>query len=229
MIQRVNEACSYFPCHENLEDCTFCYCPFYPCQEEALGKYMYSSKSNKKVWSCQDCDWIHQRKTVDRLHRLIRGHGSELRRDIPRVKNKILPDTRTGVLVLGHGSRFPKADLIMLDIVKTLKQRLHSRLILSASMQFSQPDLSAGIKILAERNCKLIIIVPLFLFGGNHVMRDIPQMLKEENVKYPEITFSYARNLGADTRITDIVMERIEEAINEVSNQAATKNTGKKF
>ena len=35
MIQRVNQACSYFPCHEDLEDCTFCYCPFIPARKKA--------------------------------------------------------------------------------------------------------------------------------------------------------------------------------------------------
>ncbi|TAN60140.1 hypothetical protein EPN16_05810, partial [bacterium] len=39
-LLRVNRACKYFPCHQNLEDCAFCYCPFYPCREKGLGEYV---------------------------------------------------------------------------------------------------------------------------------------------------------------------------------------------
>ncbi len=34
----INEECSYYPCHQNLEDCTFCYCPAYPCYMRELGE-----------------------------------------------------------------------------------------------------------------------------------------------------------------------------------------------
>ncbi|HCX89553.1 MAG: hypothetical protein COW04_13340 [Deltaproteobacteria bacterium CG12_big_fil_rev_8_21_14_0_65_43_10] len=40
----------------NLEDCTFCYCPFYPCGEESTGgKWIRGA-----IWSCEDCNWIHR-------------------------------------------------------------------------------------------------------------------------------------------------------------------------
>lgn len=221
MIKRTNNACSYFPCHEDLEDCTFCYCPFYPCLDKKLGKSVSSLRFKEEVWSCQDCNWMHQAAVVDEIFSFIRKNKQSIKDKsgyaglgVQELKLK-----GAGILVLGHGSRFPRADLIMREIVDTLKQRLNSKFILSASMQFSHPDISVGIKRLVRKNCKRIIIVPLFLFGGNHVMRDIPRMLEEEKAKYPEVKFIYARNLGADTRITDIIMERIEEAVNEIGNQ----------
>ena len=70
MVKRLNKACKYFPCHKGLEDCTFCYCPFYPCLDKKRGKYVYSG--NKAVWSCEDCNWIHKKKVVDGIFDLIR-------------------------------------------------------------------------------------------------------------------------------------------------------------
>ncbi len=73
IIKRANKYCKYYPCHKGLEDCTFCYCPFYPCINKKLGYYVYSAKKNhKKIWSCEKCNWIHKKNIVDKIFRLIR-------------------------------------------------------------------------------------------------------------------------------------------------------------
>lgn len=71
---RVNKFCKYFPCHKGLEDCTFCYCPLYPCNDENRGKYIRG-----KVWSCEDCNWIHQKKIVDKIFRIIKKNIEEIK------------------------------------------------------------------------------------------------------------------------------------------------------
>ncbi|MFH1776098.1 MAG: cysteine-rich small domain-containing protein [Candidatus Omnitrophota bacterium] len=70
-ILRINKHCAYFPCHTELEDCTFCFCPFYPCRDRSKGKYIRVEKSKKKVWSCESCIWIHKRIVVDEIFNLI--------------------------------------------------------------------------------------------------------------------------------------------------------------
>jgi precorrin-3B C17-methyltransferase len=74
MAKRLNEACKFFPCHKGLEDCTFCYCPFYPCGNKKLGKHVRSGK--KVIWSCETCIWIHKKKVVDNIFKLIRKNSS---------------------------------------------------------------------------------------------------------------------------------------------------------
>jgi precorrin-3B C17-methyltransferase len=64
-IEKRNTSCKYFPCHKNLEDCTFCYCPFYACQNTKRGKFI--EKDGKTIWDCSNCEWIHKKKTVDKL------------------------------------------------------------------------------------------------------------------------------------------------------------------
>ncbi|MDO8749060.1 MAG: CbiX/SirB N-terminal domain-containing protein [Candidatus Omnitrophota bacterium] len=214
-LLRVNNACSYFPCHEDLEDCTFCYCPFYPCQEEGLGRYVYSSRLNKKIWSCKDCGWIHQRKTVDRIYRLISEHGSYLRKDIPvaKARSKTFSDKQTGVVVLGHGSRLKKANALIPEIINGLKRTLGLSKIYPAYLQLAKPDLGQSLEKLAKAGCRRIIIIPFFLFVGNHVSRDIPEIIEQEKKKYPEVRFIYTKNLGEDSRIADIVADKIRENI----------------
>ncbi|HAH20798.1 MAG TPA: hypothetical protein DCL49_07860 [Candidatus Omnitrophica bacterium] len=211
VIRRINKACRYFPCHKNLEDCTFCYCPFYPCADEKLGQYVYSRKLEKNIWSCKDCTWIHARKTVDRIYKLIRTNKEDLRRDTPLLlarRKEFLRD-KPGIIILGHGSRLKEANALIPKIIKELKARLELKNVFPAYLQLAAPGLSKVIGNLAGKRCKKIIIVPFFLFVGNHVTRDIPEILEEEKAKYPRIEFLYTKNLGDDARVVDIVIDNI--------------------
>lgn len=72
---RQNTACEFFPCHKNLEDCTFCYCPFYACGNKKRGKYLtvYGVHGEEKLtWDCSKCTWIHKKKVVDQIFAEVR-------------------------------------------------------------------------------------------------------------------------------------------------------------
>ena len=65
--QNKRETCEYYPCHFIGQDCTFCYCPFYPCRDErSNGKYIQSSKGGQ-VWSCVDCYIPHIPSVVEKI------------------------------------------------------------------------------------------------------------------------------------------------------------------
>lgn len=64
-----NKNCKYFPCHKELEDCTFCYCPIYPCENESRGGYWLRSEKIKggRVWACEKCIWIHKKENAEEI------------------------------------------------------------------------------------------------------------------------------------------------------------------
>lgn len=65
--QNKRENCEYYPCHFNGQDCTFCYCPFYPCEDDrGGGKYVQSSKGGQ-VWSCAGCYIPHIPSVVEKM------------------------------------------------------------------------------------------------------------------------------------------------------------------
>jgi Zn-finger protein len=72
----VNKNCEYFPCHEGIEDCTFCYCPFYPCLCEEKGKFTVSEKTGEAVWDCSGCVWIHKRSVVEEIYLFLSRNRS---------------------------------------------------------------------------------------------------------------------------------------------------------
>jgi Zn-finger protein len=208
MVKRLNKACKFYPCHQKLEDCTFCYCPFYPCLDKNLGCYIYSGKGKKNIWSCQDCPWIHKKTTVDNIFRLIRLNHGKLKPDHQKLRTK-----ETGIVILGHGSKLQKTKNTIDKTIKIIKSKFELTNILPAYLQLCQPSLDESIKNLVIKGCQRIIISPFFLFEGNHVTRDIPEVIKQEVNRYPKVNFIYTKNLGHDARITEVVLDRIREAI----------------
>lgn len=196
---RLNKACAYFPCHEGLEDCTFCYCPFYPCGNSRLGKYVVAN-SGRKVWSCEDCGWIHKKSVVDKILNSVRKKSGKLKAK------------KTGVIILGHGSKLKKANDTILTVVANVKKN-GLRIVEPAYLQLARPALSESVKKVVRKGCRRIVVVPFFLFMGNHVSRDIPKAIEAEARVHKSVEFVYAKNIGQDSRISDIVMDRIKEAL----------------
>ncbi|ADP77971.1 precorrin-3 methyltransferase [Methanothermus fervidus DSM 2088] len=64
-----NLECEYYPCHFPYQNCMFCFCPFYPCGDQSTGGYWIKKK---KVWSCENCFWIHKDEVVECIHKKIR-------------------------------------------------------------------------------------------------------------------------------------------------------------
>ncbi len=72
-----NKSCKYFPCHRQLEDCTFCYCPFYPCLDESRGRFVVADRKNGvPVWDCSECVWIHRKAVVEEIFLFLKRNRS---------------------------------------------------------------------------------------------------------------------------------------------------------
>ena len=103
--QNKRETCEYYPCHFSGQDCTFCYCPFYPCEDDrGGGKYVQSSKGGQ-VWSCANCYIPHISSVVERMMEglLADGEGTEeiLKREWEEIILPIMEEKdEEGVLAL---------------------------------------------------------------------------------------------------------------------------------
>lgn len=57
-----NDACKYFPCHENIDkdkfNCMFCFCPLYFLEEKCGGNFKYYGK----IKDCSQCTIPHCEK-----------------------------------------------------------------------------------------------------------------------------------------------------------------------
>ena len=59
-IKGSNLNCEYYPCHFKGQDCTWCFCPFYPCGDIQVGGKWIVKSWSRKIWDCSSCNWIHK-------------------------------------------------------------------------------------------------------------------------------------------------------------------------
>ncbi|MCQ2070071.1 MAG: cobyric acid synthase [archaeon] len=81
--------CPYNPCHFSGQNCTFCYCPYYPCNDERLGKFV-EGRRGQKIWSCEDCLLIHRDFFVEHTVSKIKELGLEA--GDPRFLTEVFPE-----------------------------------------------------------------------------------------------------------------------------------------
>ena len=69
-----NTQCPYYPCHFPGQDCTFCYCPFNPCEDERTGGEWIDGPGGRKGWSCMGCCLIHESWVAQQVLDIVLEH-----------------------------------------------------------------------------------------------------------------------------------------------------------
>lgn len=125
------------------------------------------------------------------------------------------------VLLLGHGSSLPYAQENFKKLKNLLATDYSAYHIDFAFMTDGKEALNKKIYSKLNKNIEKIIVVPVFLSHGVHTKEDIPKMLELESENSKTINFQgrkikliYAETLGIDSRIVDIVKDRIQAVIN---------------
>ncbi|MBI4333972.1 MAG: precorrin-8X methylmutase [Chloroflexi bacterium] len=118
-----------------------------------------------------------------------------------------------GIILLAHGSRGEQIEGARLKEITALLQAGlgNSSFVQPAFLQFNQPDLEAAVASLFHRGIKDVIVLPYFLFEGAHFNRHIPDELRRLSENYPGINIRMAKSLGIDSRIVDVLQDRLEE------------------
>lgn len=156
---------------------------------------------------------------------------------------------KTGVLVVGHGSKMPYNK----EVVSTIAEKLNNRIenvVESGFMELVEPNIPQQVDKLKNMGMEKIIVIPAFLAHGIHTKVDIPTILRlphsheglehshshhhhhhhgdGREAKSEPIDFDgeviYLEPFEADDKIVDIVERRIKEITEK--NDITEDNTG---
>jgi len=84
-----DETCDYYPCHFTGQDCTWCFCPFYPCEDEHVGGKWVIRKDGSRIWGCSECYWIHDAEVARELLEKFKALGIENVDDIEKRREEL--------------------------------------------------------------------------------------------------------------------------------------------
>jgi sirohydrochlorin cobaltochelatase len=135
-----------------------------------------------------------------------------------RVRELESGDRRTGVVIIGHGSKLPyNMNTIILNAERLTKMgHEHVRY---AFNEFNEPKIEPTLDEMIKEGIDEIIVLPLFISLGDHLKNDVPEKIYlkdgvnegsfDHNGK--RITVKYALPIGQDPRLTDVIAEKIRK------------------
>ena len=122
------------------------------------------------------------------------------------------------VIVLSHGS--PRSESVI-PIMQSLCQRLRRYLapevvVAWAAMQFNHPTLVEAAENLIGIGARKIVVMPYFLYSGQHVTHDIPEIIAGIRQKHPDVTITMTGTLDRAESLIELVAERLGAAVPEL-------------
>jgi len=123
-----------------------------------------------------------------------------------------LPKKQVDVLIIGHGSKDPNAQLSLKYVVDGLRSTYRN--VNHCFLEIEQPNISQGISKCEKDIPKVLVIVFYFLHEGAHVKRDIYEDLNPVLEKSELNKVLITKHIGTDEKIIDLIIERAKEVEN---------------
>ena len=115
----------------------------------------------------------------------------------------------TGLLIVCHGSPLRAANEGFIAMVGRIAARLGTSNVLPAFFALLRPNIQDQVAELASRGVDRIVIMPYFLFQGQHVAVDIPNILAQCHEWFPRVTLELMPTLENDPALETVVVERL--------------------
>ena len=118
-----------------------------------------------------------------------------------------------GVLVIGHGSRRPEANAVLVAVADAVRARATVHAVRPAFLEIAEPSIGAGFDALVADGAAHVVAHPYFLYPGNHSTNDIPAELRAAEARHPGIGWTITEPLDLDERLVDVVLDRVRNAL----------------
>jgi sirohydrochlorin cobaltochelatase len=121
-------------------------------------------------------------------------------------------EKKKAILIVSHGSRSNDAVAEFDQVVELVRASVEFSVVKGAHMELSRPDIPTAVKEIVDAGASEIVVVPYFLFMGNHIKNDIPEILNRLKPLYPGITITFGKPIGFEPLMADILIKRAKEA-----------------
>ena len=116
---------------------------------------------------------------------------------------------RTGILIISHGSPRAETNRRFEALVARIAMRLGSADVLATFFSIARPNIPDQVAVLAGRGVRRIVLMPHFLGEGQHVTKDIPELLDVCRRSFPDVTLEMLSTLEDEPALEDLVVDRL--------------------
>ena len=116
---------------------------------------------------------------------------------------------KTGMIVLGHGSRRKEVASRFTAMVERVARQIGHAPVLPAFFSLGEPTLADQVRELVGRGCARIVVMQYFLYNGVHIEQDIPVMIKTLRREFPQVRFALQPTLEDDPALERLIVDRL--------------------
>jgi len=129
-----------------------------------------------------------------------------------KKNNIVIPKKQVDVLIIGHGSKDPNAQLSIKYVVDGLSTSYRN--VSHCFLEIEEPNIQQGIDKCQKDNPDVLVVVFYFLHKGAHVKRDIYEDLNPAIEKSSLKNVLITEHIGTDDKMIDLIIERAREVEN---------------
>lgn len=119
---------------------------------------------------------------------------------------------KQSVIILGHGSKSKDAIDDFNYVVETTKEKSRNTNVFGAHMELADPSLEEVVKEISKDGGNKVVILPYFLFNGNHIKEDIPEKIKVLKKQYPNLEISFGTPIGKEPMMAELMLKKVQES-----------------
>lgn len=121
-----------------------------------------------------------------------------------------------GILLFGHGARNPAWAAPFEKIRQKLKAADANLLVESGFLEMLSPSFDESIDSLAAQGARHITVVPVFIAGGGHVLKDLPSLVEQAINRHPMLSIRIAHPVGESEAVLDAMARYIMASVNQL-------------
>jgi len=116
-----------------------------------------------------------------------------------------MTQTLHAVVLFAHGSRDPLWSRPIQAVALRMQERQPGVPVRCAYLELTEPDLGAAVHELAADGVTSITVVPMFLGVGRHARQDLPELVRELALRYPQVQFDLQPAIGEHPLVVDLM------------------------
>ncbi len=119
---------------------------------------------------------------------------------------------KRALILIDHGSKVRDAN----DLLAKVREKLQSSpackfdIVEHCHMELASPTLEDAFSVCVSSGAEEIVVHPYFLAPGRHSKTDIPEMVKEALIKFPDVECKITEPLGLHDKIIEVIIQRVD-------------------
>jgi sirohydrochlorin ferrochelatase len=117
--------------------------------------------------------------------------------------------TNKALIIVAHGSRKASSNQEVMALGDNVASLLgeHYTYVTTAFLEFATPSLEESILSCLEKGASEVVILPYFLASGNHVTRDIPEVVEKIQASHPKVKMVLKEHIGSASGMVSLISD----------------------